>query len=200
MQNNNEDRILTYVTGLLYFYGVMCFDDLYEAVSEQIAERFDEDDFRVMLEKAVSTDEGPYVFEMQGDCYFDIEVEDVEWVLEEQAKRDEIGFRPVTEEEARHVIEDKYPLLWNKEEKDFFRWLLEFCDNDAQLAAPLFLDYEARIRNNEQPLELSQKILYDLLITETEDVRKVAAMVVELYKNVPMWTLKGWSPADVLYL
>ncbi|MDW7649729.1 MAG: hypothetical protein SCK29_01140 [Bacillota bacterium] len=199
MEKTSEDRILTYVTGLLYFYGVMQFDGLYQLVREMIPENFDRDDFRVLLEKALSGDDSPYVFELQGNHYFDIEVDEVEWVLAEQEKRDELGYRPVTEEEAQYVITDKYPLLWNQEEKDFFRWLLGFCGNDAQLAAPLFLEYEAAIRNNAQPLELSQKILMDLNLSEPEKVREAAQKVVELYKHVPMWTLKGWSPADVLY-
>ena len=90
-------------------------------------------------------------------------------------------------------------MLWNEEQKDFFRWLVTLCGEDAQRAALLLLEYEVKIRNNVQTLELAQEVLQDLGLSETEDIRQAAAKVVGLYKHVPLWTLKGWTPADVLF-
>ena len=192
-----SERVLTYVMGLLYFHGVMKFDDLYAITMKTISESMDQDDFRLLLEAAVADDYGPYVFDMDEDYYFDIEVNDVHWVLVEQGKRDELDYRPVSEDMARWVVEDNYPLLWSEGEKDFFRWLRKCCGNDAGIALPLFLEYEAAIKNNASPLDLAEKILEDLDITELEAVREVASLVKELYTHVPLWTLKGWTLADV---
>lgn len=193
-----SERILTYVMGLLYFHGVLKFEDLYAMTMKTISEGMSQDDFRLLLEAAVDDDYGPYVFDMAEDYYFDIEVNDVHWVLAEQRKRDELDYRPVSEEVARWVVEDNYPLLWGDGEKGFFRWLLKRCGNDAGIVLPLFLDYEAAIKNNSSPVDIAEKILEDLDVIELEEVREVAALVKELYTHVPLWTLKGWTLADVL--
>ncbi|EEG77281.1 hypothetical protein [Dethiobacter alkaliphilus] len=195
MEKNNESRVLTYVGGILHFYGVICFTDLQELVRERIGDNMGAVALRDILQTGVSQGR----FSAVGDCYYDLEVADVEWVLAGQAKRDEIGYRPVSEEEAQYVAEGKLPLLWNENEKEFFRWLVTLCGGDAERAALLLLDYEAQIRNNLEPLQLAQEVVAELGLSESDEVRQAAAKVVALYKHVPLWTLKGWTPADVLY-
>lgn len=192
-----KNRILAYVTGLLYFYGVARLADLYNIVQKTLQSDLPLAGFQALLESNVLDIDSPYVFDREGDIYFDTEVENPEWVMEEQAKRDELYFRPVTEEEARSVVEDKYPLLWDETERQFYRWIEGVCGSDREIAATLFLGYQAQVRNNVHPLELAKKLLIDMNICDLVEIKELASLVMEFYNHVPLWTLKGWRTIDV---
>ena len=195
MVENKEEQVMTYVSAMLYFYGVMRFDDLFDLVCERILKSITKDDLRRLLHTAVAE----HRFAVEADCFYDLEVDDVDWVLSGQAIREELDYRFVSEEEARLVGEKKYPLLWKAEEKAFFHWLIPLCAEDLERAALLLLDYEVQIKNNVQLLTLAKNVVLDLNLDDPGNVRQVAVMVAQLYKNVPLWTLKGWTSADVLY-
>ena len=185
------ERILSYVNGVLHFYGVICFEDLYEVISEVIPEDLDRDDLRVLLDAAVAHEDGPYVLDVLDDCYFDIDVEDIDWVLEEQAKQ-ELPYRPITEEDARLVMEDHFPLLWKDGETAFWQWLQKKCGNDKQLAMTMVLEYEAEVKNGMSTLELAEKVVEKLALASAEEVREAAREVHQFIDDVPRWVYKGW--------
>ncbi|MCW3490168.1 hypothetical protein [Dethiobacter alkaliphilus] len=189
------ERVLSYVTGLLHFYGVICFEDLFNVVSEMMREELDRDDLRVLLEAAAAHEDGPYVLDMLDDYYFDIDVEDIDWVLEEQGKWD-LPYRPITEEDARLVVEDQYPLLWKEGETAFWQWLQDKCDDDKQLAMTMVLEYSAEIKNGMSTQELVEKIVEKLALAGAEEVREAARMVHRFVEDVPRWSYKGWRPSE----
>jgi hypothetical protein len=186
-------RILTYVTGLLHFYGVMTFDDLFSIVADMISARIEEDDLRVLLERCVLDDDGAYVFFGDDDIYYDIEVADIDWVLEEQKKRDNLSYRPVSEEEAHLVVEDGYFYLWNAKEKEFYRWLLKKGGYDQQLALTLVLEYGSAVKNDMPLSSIIQNITQEMVFADEEEFSQAAALIKEYANHVPRWVLKGWS-------
>lgn len=195
-RTENENRILAYVTGLLYYYGVMAIDDLYNSVGEQIeGVRFA--DFLTLIEQNVLDDDSPYVFDFEDGVCFDIEVEDSEWVLAQQQKQASIPFRLVNEDEGAYVVEDRYPLLWVDEEQAFFTWLVERCGNDCDLALALILDYAALLKNGLEPLELAKKIVMEMELSGVEEVQEVAELIMKFADATPQWILKGWRESEM---
>jgi hypothetical protein len=191
-----KERILTYVTGLLYYYGVMCFEDLYQAVSKGLSTGLEREAFRALLNSNTADEDSPFVFERDGDCYYDIEVQDIERVLTEQAKC-ELAYRPVSEEEAGYVIHDGYVMLWKDEEQRFYRWLVMRCGDDEELALALTLGYAEELKNGLEPLELAKKVIREMELTGMDDVQQAGELILEFSTHTPQWTLKGWSACEV---
>lgn len=189
------ERVLCYVSGLLHYYGVICFEDLYDAVSETLSGDLDRDDLRVLLDAAIVHEDGPYVLDMLDDCYFDIDVEDIDWVLEEQAKQD-LPYRPISEEDARLVVDDQYPLLWKDGETAFWQWLQNKCGNDKQLTMTMVLEYEAEIKNGMSTIELAEKVVEKLALASAEEVRDAARAVHQFVNDIPRWGNKGWRLSE----
>ena len=192
----NEKRVLTYVTGLLHFFGAMTLNDLFLRVSEVI-KGIDRKDFQIIVEQNVLDDHSPYVFDLDEDVCFDIEVDDSEWVLEQQHQHGAVPFRTINEDEAACIVDDRYPLLWSSEELAFFTWLEERCGNDGDLALALILDYAALLKNGLAPLELAKKIVKEMELSGVEEVQEAAEIIVEFAAATPLWTLKGWRENEV---
>ncbi|HSW35736.1 MAG TPA: hypothetical protein VLH18_03940 [Candidatus Limnocylindrales bacterium] len=193
-----ETRILTYVAGLLHFYGVMQFDDLYRAVHDKMPEILDRVKLRKLLEKTVLDDDSPYVFDGEDDFFFDIEVDDVEWVLDEQSHRSNVPFRPVSAEEAESLLADQYTLLWSEAETKFYEWLIERGGFDPVIALATALDYAGNIKNGLSPMELMKMVSKEILLENEEELGQAISLVMEFANHIPQWTLKGWRPTEIL--
>lgn len=193
-----EARILTYVAGLLHYYGAMQFDDLYRAVEEKMPEILERAKFKKLLEKEILDDDSPYVFDGEDDIYFDMEVDDVEWVLDEQSQRNDVPFRPVSEEEAEALLADRYTLLWSEEETKFYDWLIVRGAFDPDIALAAALDYAGNIKNGLSPVELMRLVSEEIRLENEEEMKHAVSLVMDFANHIPQWILKGWRPTEVL--
>ncbi len=189
-----EKQVLTYVVGLLHYYGAIHWTGLYERVKQQLLLDWQQEDFLCLLEQAVLSEDSPYVMEFAEGICFDYEVDDAEWVLAQQQEVT-LDFRPVTEQEAAYLLEDRHLLLWSDDEKALYTWLEARC-NDSDLALTLFLEYAALLKNGLSPLELAQKIVQELAVEQAQ-IRETASLVKKFAAATPMWTLKGWRPNEL---
>lgn len=191
---SKEERILTYVAGILHFYGAMRFGDLFVQVTKQLPVEIDLDDFRVILEQAVGDEDSQYPFDMEGDYYFDIDVEDPKWVIAEQKNCTDIPFRPVSEDDAIDMMEDYEELLLTQEKK-FLYWIAQ-KSQDKELALAIMLEYGAYIKNGGDLEELIIRVAKDMGVSE-EEQSAVTQLVVDFAMNLPLWSLKGWRPVEL---
>jgi hypothetical protein len=189
-------RVLTYVSGVLYFYGVMDFELLYKTVNQMIPSMPQREEFKRLLDEAAEDEGNPYAFEEWQGCYCDYAVEDPAWVLAEQQRRGGLRYRPVTEEEAQAILADRYAAVWNEGESLFFDWLRDNSGADGDLALGLLLDYEDCLRNDLPLLDLTMMVVQALNI-RLEDMEDTAAVIAAFAEHVPLWILKGWSPEEV---
>ncbi|HZK24983.1 MAG TPA: hypothetical protein VFC74_06310 [Oscillospiraceae bacterium] len=195
MFTEQEEQILTYVMGLLHYYGAAYCSDLYERVEEQLQVGWSKEDFHRLLERTVLNDNHPYVMELEDEICFDFEVDDSEWVLAQQQQQAALDFRPVNEREAACLLEDRHLLLWSDSEEAFYAWLEARCD-DSDLALTVFLEYASLLKNGLTPLALAQKLVQQLAVMQTE-IQEVAELVLKFAAATPMWTLKGWRPNEL---
>ncbi|MCW3490171.1 hypothetical protein [Dethiobacter alkaliphilus] len=194
VRGKKPERILKYVTGILYFYGVISFDGLYQILNETIEPDIDREEFQLLIDSNASLEKTPYIFKRQEDWYYDIEVADIERVLEAQKKHAEIPFRPVSEDETRLVVDEQFPRLWNNKEEAVYTWLMNKC-KDVQLSIALTLEYAAEVKNGMSAEELLQKVEKQLKLGQATD--EIKKMVFEFAFATPQWILKGWSAEEL---
>jgi hypothetical protein len=193
----DRDRILTYVGGLLHFYGVLGFEELFGAVTDAIPDDVvSRDELQIILSDAAADEDNPYAFEEWQGCYCDYSVEDPAVLLAEQQRREMLPFRSVSEDEAICVMEDRYASLWNEGENRFFAWLQEKSGCEETIALGLMLEYQDCLRNDMAPMDLIMTVV-EILNINLNEVEEVSRVIVEFADHVPLWKLKGWSPAQV---
>ena len=193
----DENRILRYVTGLLYFYGVMDFEGLYRAVVDNLPGSLEQDTFRAVLDKVVLNEDNPYELCFDRGFYFRTDVEDVDWVLEEQRARGAIPYRPVTEKEAHLVADKQYSSLWNLPGKKLFRLLQEKFDWSREKALEMILRCQDMHRHDVPSMEIVQRFMDDIEFRELDEVQPLINSLMELTNHTPLWILKGWTPHEV---
>lgn len=193
-----EKRILSYVNGLLYFYGVMDFTGLYRAALDNLPFTPEMDTFRLILEKETFKAESPYDFDCDDNFYFHLDVEDVDWVWEEQGVRDKIPYRPVTEEQARLIMEKKYSSLWTPPVRKLYTLLQEEFGWSKEEALQTILHSQKLLRNGLEPMDVVNEFLGKTQFRGLEEVKSLMDTVMEMTNHTPLWILKGWTPHEVL--
>lgn len=193
----DEHRILSYVTGLLYFYGVMEFESLYRAVTDNLPVSLDRQTFKTILDKEMFNEDS-YDIDSDNGRYYHFAVEDADLVLEEQAKRAEIPFRPVSEKEAHLVVNGQYRSLWHPAVKKLDRLLQEKYGWSRSDALDEILDGQDMLRNDLSPMEMVKGFLSHMHFRTREEVQPFVDMLMGLANHTPLWVLKGWTPHESL--
>ncbi len=199
MSQNKPDkkRILSYVNGLLYFYGVMNFENLYRAVADRLAGGLSRQYFKNILDIELKKDDTPYDFIFDNNLYCHYDVEDPHRVLEEQRKRAEIDCRPVTNKEVRLVVNKQYPSLWHPAVKKLSRQLQEQFGWTKDEAMMKILFGQSMIKNDMPHMQLVEYFLEDLNFGSFEELQPFINMVNDMTNHTPQWILKGWTPLEV---
>lgn len=199
MPENKSDkqRVLSYVNGLLYFYGAMDLESLYQAVAEHLEGGLSQQNFQNILNMELEKDDTPYDFIFDDGLYHHCDVEDPHWVLEEQEKRAEIAYRPITEKEVHLVVNKKYPSLWHPAVKKLSQQLQEQFGWTKDDAEAKILFSQSKIKNGMLPIELVEYFLKDLNFDSFDEVQPFINLVNEMANHTPQWILKGWTPHEV---
>jgi hypothetical protein len=196
LKPKEKKRIFTYVSGLLYYYGVVEQTDLYQMVTAGLPVQLTEDELIASLDETVLTDDGTYYFAKEGNYYYWMDVDDIEWVIKEQASRPSIPWRPVSETEARHIVAQNFHLLWNKQTKVFYNFL---CDHheDKEDAAAMIEGLSTAVNNDVPMMEIISYVAEHLDFNMEVDFPLLSDIVMKFYNNKSQWALKGWSPEKV---
>lgn len=198
MTENKPDkkRILSYVNGLLYFYGVMNFENLYRAVADRL-NGLSQTYFKNILDMESEIDNTQYDFIYDNGLYRHCGVEDPHWVMEEQKKRAEIPYWPFTDKEMRLVVNKQYSSLWHPAVKKLSRQLQEKFGWTRDDALIKILSGQTMINNGIPHAQLVEYFLNELEVDLFEEIQPFINMVNDMANNTPQWILKGWTPLDV---
>ncbi len=193
----DKKRVLDYVGGLLYFYGVMDFESLFRALQENLSQDLDRDNFLVLAEEELGGFFGDYEFEYDEGLFMLLDVEEVEWVLKEQKSRGDIPYRLVSEKEARLVAEGRYSSLWHQPVKKLYDRLVQeyqWTPEDA-LAR---IEYTQHILQNGTPvMEMTKDFIEDMEFENMENVQSFVTTIQDMANHTPLWILKGWTPHEI---
>lgn len=200
MTENGPDskRILDCAEGLLYFYGVIDLENLHrEAASRQI-DLPGHRQFQSILDEALAREDSSRELYFEDGLYCHKDVDDPRWLLEEQARRAGISYRPVSEREVRAVVKKEYPSLWHpsanmlsEQLQEQFGWSREETVRRISFAQLL-------LRNGVPHMQLVELFLEDIDYGTFEALQPVADMISDLARHTPQWILKGWTSQEIL--
>ncbi len=191
----DHKRIANYVTGLLYYYGVIDFANLYRIVSDTLPGNLDRADFRAVLDKELDDEESPIDFDEGLYCHIDVEAGD--WLRKELELRDAIPYRPVTEKEAQLVVSEQFHLLWDAPENLLYRTLIDRYDFPKEGAVDMILLAQDMYRNNVHPMSLIHLFLDKIEFNTKDEFQPFRDMVMNMLNHTPCWYLKGWTANEV---
>ena len=201
----DEKRILDYVNGLLYYYGILDFETLYTLVSGNIllesGKVLEPQILAAVLNEETCgediTRDSPYEFVYDEGLFIHSDVEDPEWVLEEQEERDDIPYRPVSEKEARLVTGAKFSSLWPDAVQELYRHLQKKDGYTRGEAVEFIIDHQDMLRNNLPPGELIEDLVSGKEFQGLEELQGLIHLVKEMANHTPLWILKGWTPHEI---
>lgn len=176
MSEVDVERILTFVSGCLYYYGAMSARDLHERLGE-----FGEMDmpyakFSRLIRAFAKDLDSKYPFMYEDKIYFYIGLEDPGQIMAEHKNRPEIPFRPVTFEEGQAVVEERVNLLWTKHGRKLYEWMVarqETINADTKEEMKLaLLEIIDAMRNESRPGEVLQMVLDNVVLDSFDEAQK----------------------------
>lgn len=196
-EHPDKNRILSYVNGLLYFYGVMVFETLYRLVCENLSISLDRETFEIVLNEGAHGEDISYDFVLDEGFFICLGVEEPEEILEEQEKRPEIPYRPVTEKEARLVTEEKFTSLWGEAANRLCRQLQENHGWPREEAVDMVLYAQDMHQNGVPTNKLVEEFLGEMEFEGLDEVQPFIDLIMGMVNDTPLWVLKGWTPKEV---
>jgi len=197
MQKHELARMCRYISGLLYYYGVMKLDDLHQRVQLLFDCSPDLAKFRAQLKRKSlddSTDDA--MFDVVRDEIHHLDVEDADWVWYEQATRPHLDFWPVSDEAAMLAGGEDEEQLFGPAEQKFCEWLLKKGVKSKEFAVAIILDLQTAIRNDVKFTELVKDVQNEIGIGSFEEVQVLLQLLQDLYNQTHQWILKGWTSQE----
>ncbi len=184
-------QIITLINGILYYYGVIHENELFKKVQKLMPIAYP------MFYRA--TRSGKYenvLFTLKKNHFARIEVENPEEIFQEQLKRKNLPYYPLTLKEAMDAGS-----CINEPFKSY----------DHKLFNYLFNRYEIERGELEGLINFSKFLLRNTLDTKEvfifygkqfrsdniEDTRYMTGLVMDMYNHTKQWVLKGYSPSEL---
>lgn len=193
----DEQQLLDYAEGLLYFYGAAEFEDLYQAVALLHGEGLNRHIFKDVLDREVGDEDSSREIFFEDGLYCHGDVEDPQWVLEEQKKRADIDFRPVTVKEIRCAVAKQHTAFWHPSIKRLNRRLQDQFGWTAEDALLKILFAQLAIKNELSHMRLVELFLEDLNFGSLDEMQPFISLISDLANHTPRWILKGWTSHDI---
>jgi len=194
-KENMRDLILTYVSGLLWFYGWVEKKTLYRMVQEMLETPLDEEVFRSFLEKAIESGKN-YPFYLEGGFCGHIYADRKDWILAEQAKRAEASYRPVSAKEASLAAENNGIGLWGDTEKKLIKFFRDINNLTQKNAEEVIIEIKKMHQRNISTKDIIDTFSKELVFKSFEDFQTFLSLVTDTLNATPLWILKGWKPEE----
>ncbi len=189
-------RILTYVNGLLHYYGAMHIKDIHRIVAEKIHKNIKLGDLHELLEDAYYDECYVFDYDFEDDVFFNEEVVDFYWVLSEHRIRKKLKFRPVEEEEAMAFTSQDYFKIWNDYIKEFHAFLMDRVGLSQDEAKSEVFLFQSEIRNNSDLGDATFDFINDFKLNNDE-IKDFISFIKGIAQCTSLWALKGWSAEEI---
>lgn len=176
--------------GMLYYYGVLTFDDLIAGIEQHSEVKPDREQLLSDLRHAASSG-APIGLDTEKAWH--AQVNDPEGVLREQQSRSHLTFCPFTKEELFVAAEpgfvDRTPIYRN-----FVNLIKTNYTIARDEADSLLEECVIAIRNGKTSGDLFKLLQSRMELDEVELIKAVMEQTIVLHNHTRQWILKGYSP------
>jgi hypothetical protein len=193
----NKDRVINYLTGLLAYYGAIKSKDLLRFINEHLKLTLQQQDLDNIVTEAESESKSSLLFNRRRDLFYSLEVDDLKGLLNDQASRKNIAFRPVTEKEALAACSLSAILNRSESAKKLTSFLGKNKWSEATITTRLHLGVTLT-NNNNPPIKVIEHFLSDLAFDDRDDIDVFVSLFARFINSSPQWALKGWAPEEII--
>ena len=182
-------------TGLLFYYGVMDYDHLYEKITafQEKEERPAFFDFVGVLINAsywqhniVTNDHGMYYYTV-------LHPEQIE---QEQEQRADLDFASISYTQAYDAGDESY-IEPTEAFKSFAQYLMKEHGCDVLKASDIIGEVGIFIQNGAKTSEIFRYLSESNIVKDEKSVRIVSEQIIQLNNSMRLWGLKGHTPQEV---
>jgi len=192
------DKVLNCVSGLLYFYGLVETESLFSMVQNYLEEELDFDKYKQILTQEME-EEGDYPFIYQDDFCFYLEVMFPELLYNEQRKRTNIPYRPLSQEEVfkgSRAPEVGNTEVWGECEKRL-RGILRKEFGAGEEESWWDIDWiKEKFRQDLSPDFILNEFVSNKVLVSPDVMQTFLDSFMDVLNNTPLWALKGWTPNE----
>jgi len=197
LTKKHGQRIINYVNGALIYYGIIDAGKMHELTCQNLQLPIDVHEFNeLMRDAAMDDDDDNLVIRYYKKYLFNYNIEDPQEIIREQNGRQNITYRPLTEDEALAAL----PLEGNSRRNKHLAKLISFIKEKSQTAeeaAEIAFGLETDYNNGMKHMDLIRQLLKDLVFDKEDEIALLMNMLNDYFNHIPQWALKGWTADEV---
>ncbi len=194
-QDQNE-RILRYVNGLLHYYGVISTQELLSLVRQNLKLEITGQNFDKIIEHGLKNYCDVLFFDRSELFFFNVAVDDIGVLLKDQAFHKHLSFRPVAEKEIQEVNR----LLLKTTRDRYTKRLVKFLSQSGmppKIIAEALYDSTTGYNNGVEYQELLMRFFRKVEFKNEKELNAFADNLTKFLNKTPLWEFKGWASEEV---
>ena len=164
----------------------------------------DLDAFHALVRNYAQGEDGALFIEYENGIAYYSDVDDYESVFTEQRQRASLPYRPLTRDRSPGLqLMAMKERLWTDKTRALYSWMVERWPEPAEglakkeAARVALSEIFDAIRRDLPPDEITRMLFEALNLQDNDAANAATVLLMEMWNDVPMWGLKGWSAADV---
>lgn len=184
---------ICFTHGLLYYYGVLSFIGMQTMLEELIGGELDSCAYASVMVEAMNCYKQVGV---TASGYFDERVDDAEYILFEQKRREDISYYPFTKGQLLKAGKFGY-LEKSAGMEDFIKFMSHGYEL-SQVEEDELAEICVQIINNDQGVATLFEYLQENYEIENADLtQKIGSYLTVMYNQTRLWVLKGYKPDEL---
>ncbi len=196
MNENQNNRILSYVNGLLHYYGVIENKELLSLVRKNLKLEITGQKFEKIIERGLKDYRDALFFDHNGLFFFHVAVDDSGELLKEQVSNKHLSFKPVAEKDVQKINSFLLQTTRDRYTKRLVKFLSQSGLAPEIIAEALYnaiVDYN----NGEEYLELLKRFFQAVEFKSEKELNTFADNLTQFLNKTPLWAFKGWTSEEV---
>ena len=194
-QDQNK-RLLNYVNGLLHYYGVLERQELLNMARKNLKLEITGQEFEKIIERGFKDYGNELFFDRNELFYFNVEVDDIEELLKEQASHNYLSFRTVAEKDVQVISRFMLKTTRDRYAKRIIIFLSQTGMPPEEIAEHLY-NTIADYNNGVEHLELLKKFFREVDFKSEKELNAFADNLTQFLNKTPLWEFKGWTSEEM---
>lgn len=189
-----NDKILTFVKGMLIYYGGITLGQLFKQIKEHLP-GLKITDYYTLMEEFLAYN--LYGIAMRPKTTFiHLDMMDPDYLFQEQQMRDNIDYFPLDDEMIKFAARHGLPKL-NFVQRNFGRFLQKEYNLSPLLIDEIIHTCIVNINRGERFQNHFDYLQQFIEFQDIEEARRMGKQLQEFHNNTRLWILKGYTPAEL---